>query len=44
MKYEAGLATVEGLWDEGIGLRTGRRYEIGLLGSRKQAGRIARLY
>lgn len=36
MKYEAGLATIEGSQSTGIGLRTGekRRYEIDLWGSR----------
>lgn len=37
MKYEARLATIEGLWGEGIGLRTREkgRYDIDLLESRK---------
>lgn len=37
MKYKTGLATIEGLGGEGIGLRTGekRRYEIDLWESRK---------
>lgn len=37
MKYEAGLATFEGLWGEGTGLRTREkgRYDVDLLESRK---------
>ena len=37
VKYETGLATIEGLGGKGIGLRTGekRRYEIDLWESRK---------